>query len=623
MKKILSLVLAMVLALGVMGVNVIAQTPDRVEITFRVGDSILNINGNPVEVETPFIAGEGVTLVPLRVITEAFGADVEWVAETREVVLNYQNVEIVLQIDNINVYVNGQRQTLLHQPVISNDVTMVPLRFITENFGADVGWNAETQAITVIKEAIAGSIVDIEDALRRSNMAMVGDSYLGWSMRRTPGMELWFRSFDGWRNTFTLSHNANVRVNYFVNGDSETLDAVAVREMNDARRNTLIGQTRGRTSSGAEFVATQYRDRSDFIESRVFVRPNDRIVQIVIAIDNGVTVNEREEYRAILDTFDFIFNANETEDLSDVIDGMRLFNNRELNIQLRMPADYMEIPNPDRANSFLFGTVVDGVFTGMTLEIVSLQSGDSAERWAREALEASRRRYNPNLTTLSALRTMQVGGVTASYFQIEGRAFDTNITARNIFWEYEGYMYNLNITVPRANAATIQRIVSSVSFSAINANAVGVIMRQPIEENIVFSSVRNTSEGFTLDVPASWVRLGGNTLFIDESTGIEVLIMPMPNRVSVQEARTIANGIASDMRGRVVSQPETMQSSDLSSSSLSGITFEIKTNYTYGRYSIISSGNRTFAVISVIPEIYNSPANRETVARMIRSFAVN
>ena len=38
---------------------------DKVEISFKVGDSTLLINGSPTTVETPYVAGEGTTLVPL------------------------------------------------------------------------------------------------------------------------------------------------------------------------------------------------------------------------------------------------------------------------------------------------------------------------------------------------------------------------------------------------------------------------------------------------------------------------------------------------------------------------------------------------------------------------------
>ena len=40
-----------------------------------------------ITVEKPYVVGDGVTLVPIRVVTEAFGAEVGWVSETKTVTL--------------------------------------------------------------------------------------------------------------------------------------------------------------------------------------------------------------------------------------------------------------------------------------------------------------------------------------------------------------------------------------------------------------------------------------------------------------------------------------------------------------------------------------------------------
>ena len=69
---------------------------DFVEISFKVGDSTLNINGEDVTVETPYVVGEGVTLVPVRVITEAFGAEVDWDGNERKVTLTTDEKKIEL-----------------------------------------------------------------------------------------------------------------------------------------------------------------------------------------------------------------------------------------------------------------------------------------------------------------------------------------------------------------------------------------------------------------------------------------------------------------------------------------------------------------------------------------------
>lgn len=124
---------------------------EAVEISFKVGDSTLKINGKDVTVETPYVVGEGVTLVPVRVITEAFGAKVDWDGTERKVTLTTDEDKIELWIGRSDAKMNGKTLTLLSAPEISNNVTMVPLRFISEGLGAEVGYNAETKGISIIK----------------------------------------------------------------------------------------------------------------------------------------------------------------------------------------------------------------------------------------------------------------------------------------------------------------------------------------------------------------------------------------------------------------------------------------------------------------------------------------
>ena len=135
LKKLTALVLVMAL---ISSFSAFAEDKD-VEISFKVGESKLMVNGNALTVETPYVAGEGVTLVPLRVITEAFGAEVTWDGETKSIALKYPGVDILLTIGSKIAEVNKKAETLLEAPALSESgVTMVPLRFISETFGAEV-----------------------------------------------------------------------------------------------------------------------------------------------------------------------------------------------------------------------------------------------------------------------------------------------------------------------------------------------------------------------------------------------------------------------------------------------------------------------------------------------------
>lgn len=132
--------------------DVKAEETEKVTISFNVGSSIVNINGTEVEVEKPYIVGVGVTLVPIRVISESFGAEVKWDGDTKTVTVIDGETTIVVTVGSKTATVNGEEKELEEAPELTeNGFTMIPLRFISENLGAEVGYVHETQAITVEK----------------------------------------------------------------------------------------------------------------------------------------------------------------------------------------------------------------------------------------------------------------------------------------------------------------------------------------------------------------------------------------------------------------------------------------------------------------------------------------
>ncbi|WP_165452656.1 stalk domain-containing protein [Paenibacillus thalictri] len=56
---------------------------------------------------------------------------------------------VVLAINNSNAFVQGSKKTLQAKPLIDSENTMLPVRFVSENLGAEVAWDAETQTITI------------------------------------------------------------------------------------------------------------------------------------------------------------------------------------------------------------------------------------------------------------------------------------------------------------------------------------------------------------------------------------------------------------------------------------------------------------------------------------------
>ncbi|HWP95772.1 MAG TPA: stalk domain-containing protein [Syntrophomonadaceae bacterium] len=107
------------------------------------------IDGKALESDTaPMVVG-GRTLVPLRAIFEALGANVEWDGESQTIHCIKDQTSITLQIDNNEAKINDKPTTLDTPATISNDRTYVPLRFVAESLGAAVTWVADTEEIYI------------------------------------------------------------------------------------------------------------------------------------------------------------------------------------------------------------------------------------------------------------------------------------------------------------------------------------------------------------------------------------------------------------------------------------------------------------------------------------------
>jgi hypothetical protein len=113
------------------------------------GNTISDANGNILAVMdvTPMIIN-GRAFVPLRFLAEMLGAGISWNETTREVTL-FKDGEIL----TVPIGTNTPELTALGMEVPAQIVggrTMVPVRFITEFFGAEVTWNYETRTLLIV-----------------------------------------------------------------------------------------------------------------------------------------------------------------------------------------------------------------------------------------------------------------------------------------------------------------------------------------------------------------------------------------------------------------------------------------------------------------------------------------
>ena len=154
MKKIIT-ILIIVLNFVILNITCSASyTPD-VVVSMQINNPIMEVNGVDAEIDegrgtTPAVINDR-TFVPIRSIIDAFGGDVVWEESSQTVTLTMNSDVITLKIGSNIAYLNGEKETLDVSPVIINERTMLPIRFIAEGFNLGVAWDGRTGTVSIIR----------------------------------------------------------------------------------------------------------------------------------------------------------------------------------------------------------------------------------------------------------------------------------------------------------------------------------------------------------------------------------------------------------------------------------------------------------------------------------------
>jgi len=134
----------------------VEEVTDKKPLVIRIPINSEVFTVNDQEISNPdyppaFVDENSVTLVPLRLISDIIGAKVEWVPETKEIVISDDKKVIRLQINNKKAIVNNVEYTLTSPPVVKNERSYVPVKFVAENLEFKTDWIPETKTLVLTK----------------------------------------------------------------------------------------------------------------------------------------------------------------------------------------------------------------------------------------------------------------------------------------------------------------------------------------------------------------------------------------------------------------------------------------------------------------------------------------
>lgn len=139
--------------------------------SFAFGEADLikvEVNEQELIFDVDPIIKEGQTMVPVRAIFESLYLEVSWDDKSKAVTVKNKDTQINLIIGDKRASVNDKVIILDHPPLIINERTMVPVRFIGQAIGADFSWDNESRTLS-IKKTVPNS-QDYKTTLTYSNL---------------------------------------------------------------------------------------------------------------------------------------------------------------------------------------------------------------------------------------------------------------------------------------------------------------------------------------------------------------------------------------------------------------------------------------------------------------------
>ena len=101
----------------------------------------IEVNGSYINSTASAYIKNGYTFAPVRILSNALGAKVQWDGNAGKVSITSDTGNIEFYNNSNIAYVNGEKKQMTGGMNIINGTSFVPVRFLAENLGADVNWD--------------------------------------------------------------------------------------------------------------------------------------------------------------------------------------------------------------------------------------------------------------------------------------------------------------------------------------------------------------------------------------------------------------------------------------------------------------------------------------------------
>ncbi|MBU8710892.1 MULTISPECIES: copper amine oxidase N-terminal domain-containing protein [Brevibacillus] len=604
-----------------------------VNVRLKVGQESVTINGAASTIEKPYVVG-GTTMIPLSIITNAFGATLQWDNQTQTIELTAGEKTISLKAGDKNAKLNGQPIVLSVAPELKNGKTMVPVTLVTQFLGANVSENKQTGEVTITGASTQGTAASNSSLDSDHGKTKVGDSYYGWSMKYPTELILGYQSYKGNYASFHDSKETfwlNVQV---YEDQPENLSNDGLVKFLAENQYGMILSKEYVEKDGLSYARVVSRDEEDYMaESRAY-RKGDKVYEITLSVSNEADFNNPAKYKGykdMLDSFTAHFDKQDKsiKDLSNVENGYRWFDYKDFGLKIKVPAVWEKVGGDSGA---AFSN--DDGDQWMQLSVTSATENDKLDDWVAKHERMYREMYAESALDVDKnATTTTIAGVTArerNYGTFDG---ENKYQERHIFFIKGKYKFHLQLAFnktadPAKTLEMINTISRSLSIDEQKMNqSLGFIQDDILLDKNKMATIKDSKYKYAIDIPEYWqedvvdsrsligksylFEGGAFTLFVFKDSYSEV----EKSFTSIFKMQTSG----SEKTSLVENKPVTVHGE-------SGRKFVIKGEEEGIRYErtayLFPKGKYSYYISWSIRDAYSTAATKERMEKVLNSFKV-
>lgn len=138
------------------------------KVVIPIGSQVIYIGDETYKLDVPPYITNDVTKLPLRAISDIFKADIYWNGAEKSIDIEVGEDKIHMAVGNPKMYVNGYTVPLSSAPEISDGRAFVPLRDMAQIFGIDdIKWDGESKTVSFELKDYSGHSYLIYDNYKR------------------------------------------------------------------------------------------------------------------------------------------------------------------------------------------------------------------------------------------------------------------------------------------------------------------------------------------------------------------------------------------------------------------------------------------------------------------------